>query len=108
MVGDVKPSMAEVKENIQPSATTTTTTVTTSGENKSKRYGDANLDGNVTIADATAILQYIGNRDKYMLEPDGVFNADVDGNAGVTPNDALVIQKVDAGLYKLEDLPLKA
>ena len=106
--GDVKPSMAEVKENIQPSATTTTTTVTTSGENKSKRYGDANLDGNVTIADATAILQYIGNRDKYMLEPDGVLNADVDGNAGVTPNDALVIQKVDAGLYKLEDLPLKA
>ena len=106
--GDVKPSMAEVKENIQPATTTTTTTVTTSGENKSKRYGDANLDGNVTIADATAILQYIGNRDKYMLEPDGVLNADVDGNAGITPNDALVIQKVDAGLYKLEDLPLKA
>ena len=106
--GDVKPSMAEVKENIQPATTTTITTVTTSGENKSKRYGDANLDGNVTIADATAILQYIGNRDKYMLEPDGVLNADVDGNAGVTPNDALVIQKVDAGLYKLEDLPLKA
>ena len=70
-------------------------------------YGDVNCDGNVTIADATAILQSIANRDKYMLKPDGALNADVDGSDGVTSMDALVLQKVDAGIYKLSDLPLK-
>lgn len=55
--------------------------------------GDANLDGEATAADAVAVLQHIGNRDKYALEPQGLINADVDGVAGVTPNDALVLQK---------------
>ena len=60
--------------------------------------GDANLDGDVTVADAVAILQFIGNRDKYELEPQGKLNADVDGVEGITPNDALTIQKLDAGI----------
>ena len=60
--------------------------------------GDANLDGDVTVADAVAILQFIGNRDKYELEPKGKLNADVDGVEGITPNDALTIQKLDAGI----------
>ncbi len=72
-----------------------------------KTYGDANGDGDVTVADAVAILQYIGNKDKYNLSEQGKKNADVDGVAGITGRDALVLQQVDAGLIKLEDLPLK-
>ena len=69
--------------------------------------GDTNLDGNVSIADAVAILQYIGNKDKYPLSDTAKANADVSGNGdGITPNDALTIQKVDAGLIKASDLPL--
>ncbi len=71
-------------------------------------YGDANCDGKTSVADAVAILQYIGNRDKYKLTESGLKNADVDGISGVTGKDALVIQQVDAGIYKSEDLPLKA
>ena len=61
-------------------------------------YGDINEDGNVTVADAVAILQYIGNKDKYFLTDKGKRNADVDGVAGITGSDALTIQKYDAGL----------
>ena len=70
-------------------------------------WGDANRDGSTTIADAVAILQYIGNRDKYPLDEIAKRNADVCNNGdGVTGMDALTIQKVDAGIYKLEDLPV--
>lgn len=104
----------------EPPAVTTTTTVkqTTTTVSKSTtttttvlceplKYGDANCDGKTTVADVVAILQHIGNRDKYGLNVYGLANADVDGIAGVTAKDALVIQQVDAGIYKIEDLPLK-
>ena len=68
--------------------------------------GDANCDGKVSIADATAILQHLGNQDKYGLSAEGLKNADVDENDGVSINDALVIQKVDAKLLTAEQLPL--
>ena len=55
--------------------------------------GDANCDGRTTVADAVAILQHIANRDKYGLSPQGLINADVDGEAGVTANDARVLQE---------------
>ncbi|MBR4509673.1 MAG: cellulase family glycosylhydrolase [Ruminococcus sp.] len=90
--------------------TTTTTTATTTQESTTqpdeKRIaGDVNLDGNVTVADAVAILQYIGNKDKYPLSSTAKANADVSGNGdGVTPNDALTIQKVDAGLIDISQL----
>ena len=58
--------------------------------------GDANCDGRATVADAVAILQHIGNHDKYELKPQGKFNADVDGVEGVTANDALTIQHWDS------------
>ena len=58
--------------------------------------GDANLDGKTTVADAVAILQNIANRDKYGLKEQGLINADIDGEAGVTANDALTLQKWDA------------
>ena len=71
-------------------------------------YGDANCDGKVEIADATLILQYLTNKDEYNLTDKGLKNADVCGNGdGVTAQDALTIQQVDAGIYKLEELPVK-
>ncbi|MBR5512554.1 MAG: hypothetical protein IKV85_01050 [Ruminococcus sp.] len=60
--------------------------------------GDANCDGVVTIADAAAILQMIGNPDKYSLSEKGTANADVVEPAGITAADAIEIQKLDAGL----------
>ncbi|MDE7363753.1 MAG: dockerin type I repeat-containing protein [Ruminococcus sp.] len=54
--------------------------------------GDANGDGEMNIADATAIVQAIGNKDKYGLTAQGEFNADVDGN-GLTGADAVAIQQ---------------
>ncbi|MBP3380647.1 MAG: dockerin type I repeat-containing protein [Ruminococcus sp.] len=60
--------------------------------------GDANNDGELDIADATLVLQSIGNADKYSLSAQGAYNADVNGSGDVTALDALEIQKIDAGL----------
>ena len=89
-----------------PPETTTPTTATTTVEPSTEIvYGDANCDGFVTVADAVAILQNIGNRDKYGLSEQGLKNADVDGEPGVTANDALTIQKLDAGV--IEKIPVQ-
>lgn len=78
----------------QPSTTTTQTP-------SNVVYGDANLDGKVTVADAVAILQFLGNKDKYPLNDEAKSNADVYMRGdGVTANDALTIQKYDAGIVK--------
>ena len=62
-------------------------------------YGDANCDGVVTIADATAIYQALGNSDKYSLSEKGLLNADCcDAGGGLTAADAIAIQKLDAKL----------
>ena len=82
-------------------STTTTAAETETTLNTSllfTKYGDANLDDNVTLADAVAILQHIGCRDKYALKEQGLYNADVDGVKGVTANDARVIMQWDAGI----------
>lgn len=66
--------------------------------------GDANCDGIVSIADSTAILQHLGNKDKYALTPQGEKNADCyDVGSGVTAADALAIQRLDANI--IESLP---
>lgn len=70
-------------------------------------YGDVNLDGKITVSDAVAVLQYIANKEKYALKEQAIKNADVDGQKGITGGDAVVIQKVDAGLLRVSDLPLK-
>lgn len=61
--------------------------------------GDANEDGETDLADATAIIQAIGNPAKYALSAQGEFNADVNGN-GLTGADAIEIQKklIEAGM----------
>lgn len=84
------------------------TSATTDSTSEEIRFGDANCDGKVEIADATLILQFLTNKDEYSLTSQGLLNADVIGNSdGVTASDALTIQKVDAGVYKLTDLPIK-
>lgn len=111
-----QPGTVTTPEETTTTETTTITTVTTvtttadssvasstteSGNLSVTIKGDANVDGKFSIADAVAILQHIANRDKYELKPQGLVNADVDGEAGVTANDALFIQKVDAGAASL-------
>lgn len=62
--------------------------------------GDTNCDGEVSVADATLLLQHLGNKDKYKLSDQGALNADVDGEAGLSAMDALHIQMYDAGALK--------
>ena len=70
-------------------------------------WGDANLDGKISIADAAAILQYIANKDKYDLKPQAKLNADiVDNGDGVTSKDALAIRMIDAKVISATDLPV--
>ncbi|MBR2955015.1 MAG: glycoside hydrolase family 9 protein [Ruminococcus sp.] len=84
----------------KPVTTTTTPDVTVpSGGNDDIVYGDANLDGDVTIADAAAILQHLGNFDKYALSKKGTLSADCyNPGSGITAADALAVQKFDAKL----------
>lgn len=70
-------------------------------------YGDANCDGIVSMADAASVFQSIGNPDKYGLSEQGAINADINGKAGITADDAIVIQKAYAGLIDISELPLK-
>ncbi len=86
-------------------------TDTTQG--KAAKYGDANNDGSVDMSDVVMVMQACLNPQKYGVEgssddrmtPDGEKNADVDGKSGVTPNDALVIQKFTLSL--VDSLPIK-
>lgn len=68
--------------------------------------GDANCDGKVEIADATLILQYLTNKDEYKLKAQGMVNADCcNVGDGVTAQDALALQMLDAG--EIKSLPTK-
>lgn len=68
-------------------------------------YGDANLDGEVTVADAVAILQYLANGDEYALDEQAMTNADCcDTGDGVNTEDALAVQKLDAKV--VDSLPI--
>lgn len=97
--------------------TTTTTTVpvtteppvTTEAPLAVKKWGDANCDNNVDIADATLILQAIGNPDKYALSKQGEVNADVvDNGNGITALDSLAIQLYDAHLIEYSAFPMSS
>ena len=60
--------------------------------------GDANNDSSVNLNDAVAVLQFIALPEKYPLDPQQQFNADCDGNDGLSGGDALWIQQKDAGI----------
>lgn len=72
-------------------------------------YGDANVDGEVSLADAILILQYISAPDHFGLEGSdsnhltkiGAVNADCSSvGDGITPIDALAVQKYTLKLLK--------
>lgn len=72
----------------------------TSGQEK--KPGDANCDGNVDMSDVVMVMQDCLNPQKYgvngtstedRITEQGEINGDVDGKAGLTPNDALFIQR---------------
>lgn len=92
--------------NTQPTTQPTTTkpvTTTTTPANPTTPAaglaGDANCDGIVSMADASAVFQSLGNPDKYALSVNGAANADVYNKGdGVTGSDALSIQKLVAGI----------
>ncbi len=93
-----KATTTTASEGETPTVTTTAPTV------EASLLGDANCDGKVTIADSTAILQAIGNPDKYGLTAEGKANADCCNTGdGITPADALSIKRLDAKL--IEKLP---
>ncbi|NLT10560.1 MAG: glycoside hydrolase [Ruminococcus sp.] len=80
-----------------------TTTTTTPPVVKDRVWGDADCDGNVKMNDAVLIMQSISNADRYGVDStekghiteEGQLNANVYENStsGVTPQDALYIQK---------------
>ena len=72
-------------------------------------WGDANMDNKVTVADSVAVLQYICNQTKYALTDQGKLVADVvDNGKGITGEDAIAIQKIDAGLIDQSDCPVSS
>ena len=93
----------------EPSTSAPTTSAPAEEGTKTEEafYGDANLDGKITVSDAVAVLQYVANQSKYALSEKALVNADVDGEKGITGNDAIIIQRVDASLIKQTELPLK-
>lgn len=61
--------------------------------------GDANDDGELSLADAIFVLQSIGNPDEYHLTPQGRYNADIyNPGDGITTSDAVAIQQKLLGL----------
>ncbi|MDE6788270.1 MAG: glycoside hydrolase family 9 protein, partial [Ruminococcus sp.] len=70
-------------------------------------WGDANEDGSVDIADATAIVQHMGNPDAYGLTEQGKLNADIVNNGdGVTGADAVALQLLEAKQIKSSEFPI--
>ncbi|MBQ9898696.1 MAG: endo-1,4-beta-xylanase [Ruminococcus sp.] len=71
--------------------------------------GDANEDDEVNMADAVFIMRNQADPDEFILTERGRRLADVIGGSdGVTNNDALAIQKYEAGIYTslpVEDAP---
>lgn len=97
------------KADSQPATEATTepeTAAPTEDETAAPVYGDANGDGVVNVADAVAVLQYTANKSKYPLTEYQLLCADIDGAPGITGSDAIIIQKVDAGLVRRDELPL--
>ena len=65
-------------------------------------YGDTNLDGKITSADAALVLRAIVGLST--LTPNGIMNADVDGDGEVTAADAAAILRYVVGLIKEFDV----
>ena len=104
-----KTSATTANTTAKPETDATTTTAAKSKyvPLKAKRWGDANVDNIVNVADAVFIMQSIANPDAYKLTEQGIANADVYMNGtGITGQDAVSIQKYLLRL--LSALPTKS
>lgn len=84
-------------------STTTTTTVTTikpteSGSEiivpsgvKATRYGDVNVDGDITVSDVVSLNMYLLNSENNPLKPEGMANADCVYDNLIGPSDSAMI-----------------
>ncbi len=107
LVGGIEPdgTVPVVPDKTETSTTTTTTTApktTTTTASGSGKYlaGDANEDGDVNMADSVAIMRSQADPDEFALTAQGKKNGDVTGGGdGISNNDALAIQKFEAGIY---------
>ena len=69
-------------------------------------YGDANLDGKVTLSDALAILQFVANENKYPLSEQAKKNADCfNPGDGITGMDSVAVQMYD--VKEISSLPYR-
>nr|MDE6789633.1 DUF5620 domain-containing protein [Ruminococcus sp.] len=105
-----KPTNTTTTSTAKPTTTTTATTIittTTTEPLKVTLWGDANEDKSVDIADATAIIQHMGNPDEYSLSEQGKLNADIVNNGdGVTGADAVLLQLLEAQQVEQHDFPI--
>ena len=86
-----KPAFYSIIEGREIPEQTSSPATSTGTENT--LLGDANEDGTVNMADATAIIQHIGNQDAYGLSAQGIANANLCDNLdGITGMDAVAIQ----------------
>ncbi|MCR5601312.1 MAG: 1,4-beta-glucanase [Ruminococcus sp.] len=92
---------------------TTTTTKPVATTDKNYKAGDSNCDGVIDLSDAVMIMQALANPNKYGLNgtakthitAQGLKNADVIGNNGMTTEDAGAIQRYL--LHLIKEIPVK-
>ena len=91
-----------------PKATTTTTTTTKPVVTEPVadiKYGDANGDGAVDVADVVLVKCYLINGESYSMTKQGTANADVQGKSnGINVQDVIAIQKYVLKL--IDELPV--
>ncbi|MBP3242936.1 MAG: cellulase family glycosylhydrolase [Ruminococcus sp.] len=103
---DTPSTTATTVSNTTTTQNVTTTSTVTTGSG-SVMLGDAFVDSQISVADIVSVLQYAANKEKYHLSDEALKNADVNADGAVDAKDAFIIQKVDAGLIKQSDLPVK-
>lgn len=96
----------ETSKDVPAKISTSNSEIPTMSKDPDVNYGDVNDDGSVTLADAILIMQSLSNPNEYNLSEQAQKAADVVGNDGVTPKDALAIQMIDLNLLSVSDLPV--
>ncbi len=94
---DVEPTEPDVEEQ-------TTTEAPTEPSTDGHLWGDANVNGDVEVADAILIMAHVVNAEAYPLYDAGPYNADVYQHGdGIGINDAVSVQKLITKL--INELP---
>ena len=63
-----------------------------------QQYGDLNLDSQVDVSDAVLLARFVAEDSDANIQAQGKINADVDGKAGLTGDDVILILKYIAKL----------